>query len=244
LAKQSGEFVITSTTDSAEYPDYGQREGVAEGVAKVLNAYMSPTALERYDGVFFLHTSGQLPIPDMPAFLDWIKQGHGVMGSHAASDCFHQTDTPEEAHTFIQMLGGEFAGHGAQETVELHNFDADHPANKHLPSTVVVHDEMYLFKHYDRTTVHSLLNMVEHPNERTPGHYPVSWCKDYGQGRVFYTSLGHREDMWDAGWRAGQEDRRNPPLVSEQFRGHLLGGIRWALGLDQAESAAQINSSN
>lgn len=242
LAEQTRDFVLTSTTDSPSYPDYSQREGVQEQVAKVLRESMSPSVLKNYDGVFFLHTSGQLPIPDMPAFLEWIKQGGAVMGSHAASDCFHQTDTPGKPHTFIQMLGGQFAGHGDQETVELHNVDSDHPANEELGDVWVVHDEMYLFKHYDRDKVHSLLDMVEHPNERTPGHYPVSWCKDFGRGRVFYTSLGHREDMWDAAWRAGQRDRRNPPEVPQQFRAHLLGGMRWALGLAEGDSAPQTGA--
>ena len=44
---------------------------------------------------------------------------------------------------------------------------------------------------------HELLVLDKDPNDKTPGHFPVSWCHAYGQGRVFYTSLGHREDIWD-----------------------------------------------
>jgi type 1 glutamine amidotransferase len=45
---------------------------------------------------------------------------------------------------------------------------------------------------------------------------PVSWTNTEGKGRVFYTSLGHREDVWT-----------NPV-----YQQHLLGGIAWALGQD------------
>jgi type 1 glutamine amidotransferase len=49
------------------------------------------------------------------------------------------------------------------------------------------------------------------------GDYPQAWDRTYGKGRVFYTSLGHREDIWS-----------NDPV----FRAHIQGGIRWALGLE------------
>ena len=42
-----------------------------------------------------------------------------------------------------------------------------------------------------------------------------SWVRGYDKGRVFYTSLGHEDAVW------------NDP----QFQAHLLGGIKWALGL-------------
>jgi type 1 glutamine amidotransferase len=61
------------------------------------------------------------------------------------------------------------------------------------------------------------------------GHFPVSWCHAYGQGRVFYTSLGHREDIWDAD--LALKDRKNTPDISKAYQAHVLGGIEWALGL-------------
>lgn len=215
-------------------PGMGVDPAQMEQVRIVLKEYLSPEELQKYDGVFFLHTTGQLPIPDMPAFLQWVQAGHGVMGSHAAADCFHESDHPGEPHSFIQMLGGEFAGHGAQETVDLHNVDPKHPANALLPEVFQAHDEMYLFKNYEQSKVHSLLNMNQHPNERTAGHYPVSWSKSFGQGRVFYTSLGHRHDIWDPNWKGTDGQRTNDPEVAERFRQHLLGGIRWSLGLVDA----------
>ena len=49
------------------------------------------------------------------------------------------------------------------------------------------------------------------------GDYPQAWYQDFGEGRSFYTSLGHRDDIWS-----------NDPV----FQAHVVGGIRWALGLE------------
>ena len=85
-----------------------------------------------------------------------------------------------------------------------------------------------------------MLNMNEHPNKRTAGHYPVSWCRSYGQGRVFYTSLGHREDIWDPSWMDRNGSRSNPPSVAVMFQKHILGGIYWAIGLAEGDSTPQV----
>jgi type 1 glutamine amidotransferase len=58
-----------------------------------------------------------------------------------------------------------------------------------------------------------------------------------GKGRVFYTSLGHREDMWDDD--PGMQDRKNAPEVSRAYQKHVLAGIQWALGLAPGDAAPQ-----
>jgi type 1 glutamine amidotransferase len=130
------------------------------------------------------------------------------------------------------MIGGEFDHHDAQLDVEVLNQDPKHPATAHLPQTwPIPQEEVYQFKNYDASKVHELLTMDKRPskNNRTPGHYPVAWCKDYGKGKVFYTSLGHREDIWDTD--PNIKDRKNPVELSKAYQAHLLGGIEWALGL-------------
>ena len=105
------------------------------------------------------------------------------------------------------MLGGEFLTHKQQVEVQpiLHN--PAHPATKPIPSAWRVFDEIYIFKNYDPATVHALMGLNEHPNDKTPGYHPIAWCKDFGKGRVFYTSLGHREDVWDPTWKEGSKER-------------------------------------
>jgi len=188
---------------------------------------LSPDSLKNYDGVVFACTTGDLPIPDKQGLLDWIKAGHAFIGMHAASDTFHGWPG------YIDMLGGEFARHGRQVGVDCLNQDPQNPATAPLPATwTISQEEIYQFKNYDPAKVHELLIMDKHPENNAPGHFAVSWCKSYGEGRVFYTSLGHREDIWDAD--PGMNDRKNTPEISKTYQAHVLGGIEWALALKGA----------
>jgi len=193
---------------------------------------MTPAALRQYDGVVFANTTGDLPLPDKQAFIDWIKSGKAFVGMHSASDTFHGFPP------YIEMLGGEFQTHHAQVKVDCINQDRDHPATRHLEATFTAFDEIYIQKNFHRDQVHGLLTLHAHPNEKTPGDYPIAWCKMYGQGRVFYTSLGHREDIWDTDTPANFK-RENAKEVSEAYQKHILGGIKWALGLEKGDARPQ-----
>ncbi len=190
---------------------------------------MSPENLMKYDGVIFANTTGDLAIPDKEFFLNWIKSGKAFIGMHSCSDTYHGYPP------FIEMLGGEFLIHHEQVKVSCLNEDPQHPANAHFGGTYTVFDEIYLFKNFKRENVRGLLWLDKHPNRGYPGDFPISWCKEYGKGRVFYTALGHREDVWDAEWKDGRGQRANPPELARAYQQHLLGGIEWALGLKPGE---------
>ncbi|MCS7208646.1 MAG: ThuA domain-containing protein, partial [Fimbriimonadales bacterium] len=117
---------------------------------------------------------------------------------------------------------GEFAYHGQQTKVVAKVEKPDHPAVAHLAPAWTVFDEIYLFKENNRKKVQVLLSLDRHPDDGTPqagkeGDYLLAWCREYGSGRVFYTALGHRLDVWQ----------------SEEYQRHLLGGIKWALRLQE-----------
>jgi type 1 glutamine amidotransferase len=182
-----------------------------------VNQKMSPKALEAYDGVIFANTTGDLPLPDKDAFMDWIKGGKAFIGMHSATDTFHGYPP------FIEMIGGEFLTHGAQAGVTCLNMDGHHPATAHLGAKYSVFDEIYILKNFHREKVHGLLTLDKHPNTGAPGDYPIAWSKNIGKGKLFYTSLGHREDVW----------------LSDAYQQHILGGIRWALGLAEGSGEPQ-----
>src|SRR5207248_5644291 len=64
--------------------------------------------------------------------------------------------------------------------------------------------------------------MTGPPYERPP--YPATWARQHGRGRVFYTSMGHREDVW----------------MSLVFQDMLLGGLAWASGKVEADVTPNI----
>lgn len=173
---------------------------------------LTPSALTSIDAIVFANTTGSLPVVDLGALLNWIKDGHGFAGMHSASDTYH------ESPDYIDMLGNEFRTHGDQATVDAIVENTLHPASMPLGQRFRVFDEIYLFTKANRGSVTMLLSLDRNPADGLteagrPGDLPLAWAKSYGQGRVFYTALGHREDVW-----------QNP-----LYQQHTLGGIRWVL---------------
>jgi type 1 glutamine amidotransferase len=194
---------------------------------------MAMDKIKDYDGFVFANTTGDLPLPDKEGFIKWIEAGHAFMGMHSASDTFHQFKG------YIDMLQGEFETHKAQVAADLIAGDTAHPANGGIgASWNLVQEEMYHIKSQDRSKVRTLWFMRHDPNVVTEQKFfPVSWCRKAGEGRVFYTSLGHREDLWSDSLEI--KDRKNSVELSKQYQAHILGGIKWALGL--ADGSAEPN---
>jgi type 1 glutamine amidotransferase len=173
---------------------------------------LTPDGLRSVDAVFFVNTTGNLGIADMAAFLGWIAAGHAFLGVHSASDTYH--DDPR----YLEMLGNEFETHGDQAEVDVVVDDQSHPATGGLGARFRIRDEIYRFRSNNRAQVGMLLSLDRYPADGLPqagepGDLPIAWQKPYGSGRVFYTALGHREDVW--------QDAR--------FRQHLRGALQWAL---------------
>ncbi|MBL9138235.1 MAG: ThuA domain-containing protein [Verrucomicrobiales bacterium] len=203
LARKDGSFAV----------DYARTD---EDIARK----MTVTALGSYDGVVFANTTGDLPLPDVEGFLNWVKSGKGFVGMHSATDTFRGHNP---LHGYTVMINGEFKYHKEQAEVVAINGDPTFPSNRHLGPTYKVFDEIYILNGYQRKAVRALLDLDQHPNSRMPGHYPLSWARTYGTGRVFYTSLGHREDVWESG----------------DYQKHILGGLRWSLGLEAGDASPQ-----
>jgi hypothetical protein len=219
-------LVVTHTTgfrhpsiDVAEpvLADLGRSSGlfttIACRTADDVRQLMTPAALAAVDGVVFANTTGNLGIPDVRAFLDWVAAGHGFVGAHSASDTYH--DEPG----YLAMLGNEFETHGDQAEVNAVVEAPSHPATAHLGARYRVFDEIYRFRRNNRADVLPLLTLDRYPADGLalagqPGDLPLAWARVHGTGRVFYTALGHRDELWrDA-----------------VFQQHVLGGLRWALG--------------
>ena len=205
----------------------------ADAQMKASMAKLSPENLraQRIDAVIFANTTGDLPLPDRDGFIKWIEEGHGFCAMHSASDTFHGFPG------YLDMLQGEFDGHGSQVPADLIAGDVKHPANGGIGATWnLAQEEMYLIKHHDRAQLRALWFLRHHPNDAAKaGYNAVSWCRNAGKGRVFYTSLGHREDLWSDD--PALKDRKNSIEVSKQYQAHILGGIKWALGLAEGSAA-------
>jgi type 1 glutamine amidotransferase len=211
---------------------------IHEANTKVLAEKMSMEALKNFDGVIFANTTGDLPLPNKDGFLKWIKSGKAFIGMHSATDTF-RGHTPLDS--YVEMIGGEFKHHDAQAEVDCIVEDPRNPSTRHLSNPFHVKDEIYLMNRFERTRVHTLLGLDKSPKDKSPGYFPIAWCKTYGKGRVFYTSLGHREDVWDPHTPENFK-RENSTEVSEAYQKHVLGGIKWALGLEKGDARPQAKT--
>jgi type 1 glutamine amidotransferase len=206
-------------------------------------AFLTPEYLAQFDGVMMM-TNGNLRFTEAQkqSLLEFVRGGKGFIGAHCASLTFYDyAPFGEMLGGYFQRNLPQ--GTIAVLKVE----DRTHPATKMLGASWPLVDEFYvfgsapwdasrpndnidvLFKNripmgFSRDRVRVLLSldtaamdMGKQPNLVSGGDYPQAWTREYGKGRSFYTSLGHRDDIWS-----------NDPV----FRAHINGGIRWALGLE------------
>lgn len=203
--------------------------------------------LAEFDGVIMM-TNGNLPLDDSQkrALVDFVRAGGAFIGIHCAALTLY--NYPD----FGEMLGAYFRRAVQQNHVFVLNVeDLEHPATRMLGESWTVVDEMYQFGTaawsanrpdenvdvlfgnripvgFSRDRVRVLLSIdtratdLDGLEEIEPGgDYPQSWVREFGEGRSFYTSLGHRDDIWS---------------TDPTFQAHVVGGIRWALGLEEGDA--------
>ncbi len=182
---------------------------------------LTPENLKNYDIVFFYTQGPDLDIPkeNLDYFLNtWLKQkGHGFVATHSS------TDTYEKYQPYWDMIGGTFNGHpwNSGETVTITVHDTKHPASRMWGEEFTIKDEIYQYVNWQPEKVHVLmsLNMAK-CTPKADHHVPVAWVKKYGDGKVFYTNLGHNSETW----------------ANKLFIESLTGGIKWVLGLEEGDA--------
>jgi hypothetical protein len=178
--------------------------------------------LDRFDAIAF-YTLGDLTrrehSPSEPMseagkqrLLEAIAAGKPFVGFHSATDTFYG----EGLDPYIEMVGAEFCGHGVEQEGVLRVTSAGFPGMEGMNDMLRFYEEWYCFKKVSKQ-MHVIL-ALETPGmqgnlyDRPP--MPATWARMYGKGRVFYTSLGHREEVW------------NDP----RFQQIAFAGLAWALG--------------
>jgi type 1 glutamine amidotransferase len=174
--------------------------------------------LKSFDAVFF-YTTGELPLSDTQKadLIGFVKNGGGFSGSHSATDTFYKW--PE----YGNLIGAYFDGHPWHKKVKVVVEDRSHPATKHLGESFEITDEIYQFKGpYSRERLRILMKLDPElaGGKRKDRDNALAWAHEYGKGRVFYTALGHRPEVWK----------------DERFQKHLLGGLRYVLKLEDADA--------
>jgi len=194
LGSNSGVFEVTATEDTSEF---------------------STENLKRYAAVMF-YTTGELPMSgaQKTALFDFVRSGRGFLGVHSATDTFYTW--PD----YLDLVGGYFNGHPWHQAVTIEVVDPGDPVVAFLGNFLQIEDEIYQISDFDYRGSHVLLRLDPSSVDlgKTGVHqrfygWPLAWKRFYGQGRVFYTALGHEASVW--------QDRR--------YQRMLTNAILWSM---------------
>jgi type 1 glutamine amidotransferase len=174
---------------------------------------VNKNTLKNFDAVLFFTTGNPLTKDELVDLEDWVKAGGAFAGTHCATDTLYGT-------TYGALVGGYFDGHPWHQKIKIKVEDPNHPAAAFANGAEIT-DEIYQFKDnpYSREKLHIILSVDNSSIDVSKGKrkdmdYAIAWGQEYGKGKSFYTSLGHRKEVWK----------------DERFQKHLFGGLKWATG--------------
>ncbi len=195
MAEQTGAFTVTISTDMSVFED----------------------GLDEYDVVCFNNTTRLEPTESQQeGLLEFLNAGKGVVGIHGATDNFY------EWQEGAAIMGGYFDGHpwGSGDTWAIKVTEPEHPLNKMFEEPgFKLNDEIYRIKpvSLDECRILLELDFDDHDTRAADPEIervPVSWIRNYGNGRVFYSGLGHNHHIF---W-------------NEEVLSHFLAGVQFAAG--------------
>lgn len=130
------------------------------------------------------------------ALFAFVANGKGLVGCHGTA-----WNISERA---VSLLGGHANWHPPFTTFTVNIAEGDHPITAGVED-FEVEDEIYMSAWFPEIDILATAQWADKP-------HPMAWTKAYGNGRVFYTTLGHSADTFT---RAGMQQ-----LMTQ--------GVRWA----------------
>lgn len=130
-------------------------------------------------------------------------------------------------------IGADCLGHGSQQVARIKVVSPRFPGAEKLGESFSMLEEWFSLIRFAKDLHVVLVQDCAGMDTKAKGDrrcyerppFPSTWARMYGKGRVFYTSLGHREDVWS----------------SKIFEQVLLGGLSWALGRLEADIRPNID---
>ena len=132
-----------------------------------------------------------------------------------------------------EAFGADCLGHGSQQEARIDVVSPRFPGVERLGKSFSLLEEWFSLIQFAPDLHVVLVQDCSGMNKDAPADrrcydrppFPATWARMHGNGRVFYTSLGHREDVWSG-------------AVFGQI---LLGGLSWALGRLPADITPNID---
>lgn len=222
----------------------GQESGVFTAEVTQDAREITPERLAKVD-VLVLYTTGALPLsPEAWAEVQKrVAAGKlGFVGLHSATDTGWPYDGPGE--TYTRFINGHFAGHPwTQGTpIRVETLDPDARLTAMWSVSFDYAEEIYQHSDFDPSKVRVLQTLdFAGTALKRPYAVPIAWARQIGQGRLFFTNLGHTPSTWNDPrfeaqiieavlWTGGRTDGDATPDPLRQF----LWQLKALLGYEPA----------
>lgn len=167
-----------------------REHGFAVVVRDTLDAFRDQALMRDLDLIVPLWTMGTITGEQLEPLLHAVAGGAGLAGCHGG-----MCDAFRNAPDYQFMTGGQWVAHpggdGVTQTVRI--VDRHHAITEGSGDFTVTTEHYYL--HVDPANVvlaTTHFPVADGPHvSNGPVEMPVVWTKWYGEGRVFYCSLGH-----------------------------------------------------
>lgn len=183
----------------------------------------TPDVLAQFDAVVWNNVSGDvLTSRQRDAFRAWLEKGGGFVGVHGSGG-----DAAYAWRWYADsVLGAQFSGHPDAPQFQAARIvvDPTHPLAAGLGAEWTMTDEWYSFVSSPRASgahvIAALDEATYNPVDRGQSlamgsDHPIAWTRCVGDGRAFYSAIGHRPDAYDEphhlrlldqaiGWAVGQ----------------------------------------
>ena len=160
----------------------------------------TPQTLQHFDLVIWNNVSGDvLTLSQRRAFEGYINQGGGFLGIHGSGgDFIYLWDWYVD-----ELLGAQFIGHTMNPHYQDAKVDIEQDANgigRGLQSAWTINDEWYSFAQNPRDKGAVIVATIDESTYapemggislRMGDDHPIAWARCVGEGRAFYTAIGH-----------------------------------------------------
>jgi type 1 glutamine amidotransferase len=166
--------------------------------------------LAKFDVVIFNNSTGRvLNDAQQLALEQYVEQGGTLLGIHGAGDDSHRWPWYEQ-----HLIGARFSHHPIKNQIQeadvILEEDTDPVLSKDLPLTWAHSDEWYIFFSNpkirgfrilytidgDKIDPNGNLFLIKNKDFGMGKDHPVAWYRKVGNGRTFYTSMGHTANTW------------------------------------------------
>lgn len=168
-------------------------------------AAITPEILAQFDVVVWNNNSGDvLTLGQRRAFVDYIENGGGFVGIHGAGgDPNYFWDWYVD-----QLLGARFIGHPQDPQFQDAQVLVDEPASgigRGLAPGWTMNDEWYSFRNNPAATGATVIARLDESTyspvgrggqDLRMGEHPIAWTRCVGDGRAFYSAIGHRPEVY------------------------------------------------